>query len=82
MVGVILNLAVWFGSQVLFADLVQVNYLGASFDVPVLWSGNTAALALVAACAVAVFHFRFGMVAVLLASSLAGVVYAIAISAT
>lgn len=81
-VGVILNLAVWFGLQVLFADLVQVNYLGASFDVPVLWSGNTAALALVAACAVAVFHFRFGMVAVLLASSLAGVVYAIAISAT
>lgn len=81
-VGVILNLAVWFGLQVLFADLVQVNCLGASFDVPVLWSGNIAALALVAACAVAVFRFRFGMIPVLLASSLAGVVYAIAISAT
>jgi len=76
-VGVILNLAVWFGLQVLFADLVQVTLLGATFDVPVLGSANVASVALVAACAVAVFRFKFGMISVLLASSLAGIVYSL-----
>ena len=75
-VGVILNLAVWFGLQVLFAELRPVSLLGATFDVPVLGSANVAACALAAACAVAVFRFRFGMIPVLLASSMAGIVYA------
>ncbi|MFN4014178.1 MAG: chromate efflux transporter [Reyranella sp.] len=76
-VGVILNLAVWFGLQVLFAELRPVSLLGASLDVPVLGSANVAAIALAAACAVAVFRFRFGMIPVLLASSMAGIVYAL-----
>ncbi len=76
-VGVILNLAVWFGLQVLFGELRPVRLLGASFDVPVPGSANVATLALVAACAVAVFRLRFGMVPVLLASALAGIVYAL-----
>ena len=76
-VGVILNLAVWFGLQVLFAELRPVSLLGATLDVPVLASANVAAVALAAACAVAVFRFRFGMIPVLLASSMAGIVYAL-----
>ena len=79
-VGVILNLAVWFGLQVLFADLRPVRFLGAMVDVPVLGSANLPALALAAASAVAVFRFKFGMIPVLLASSMAGVVYALLIS--
>jgi chromate transporter len=74
-VGVILNLAVWFGLHVLFADLRPVLWLGAALDVPVLASANIPSIALAAAAAVAVFRFKFGMVPVLLASSLAGVVY-------
>ena len=35
-VGVILNLAVWFALHVLFAKLVPMHLLGASVDVPVL----------------------------------------------
>ncbi|HTE80469.1 MAG TPA: chromate efflux transporter, partial [Reyranella sp.] len=35
-VGVILNLAVWFALHVLFARVVQVHWLGTSIDVPVL----------------------------------------------
>ena len=76
-VGVILNLAVWFGLQVLFAELRPVSVLSATVDVPVLGSANVAAVALAAACAVAVFRFRFGMIPVLLASSMAGIVYAL-----
>ncbi len=76
-VGVILNLAVWFGLQVLFGELRTVSLLGSAVDLPVLGSANIAAVALAAACAVAVFRFRFGMIPVLLASSMAGIVYAL-----
>lgn len=76
-VGVILNLAVWFGLQVLFGELRPVQLLGATVDMPVLASANIAAVVLAAACAVAVFRFRFGMIPVLLASSMAGIVYAL-----
>jgi chromate transporter len=76
-VGVILNLAVWFGLQVLFTDLQPVSLLGATFDLPVLASANWPSLTLAACCAVAIFRFGFGMVPVLLASSVAGIVYAL-----
>ena len=74
-VGVILNLAVWFGLQVLFASLRPLHWLGATVDVPVLASANIPSIVLAAAAAVAVFRFKFGMVPVLLASSLTGVLY-------
>ena len=74
-VGVILNLAVWFGLQVLFATHRPIHWLGATVDVPVLTSANIPSIVLAAAAAVAIFRFKFGMVPVLLASSLTGVVY-------
>jgi chromate transporter len=73
-VGVILNLAVWFGLHVLFATLRPVHWLGAAVDLPILASVNLPSLALATAAAIAVFRFKFGMVPVLLACSLAGVV--------
>ena len=76
-VGVILNLAVWFGLQVLFADLQTVSLFGATFDLPILASANWPSLTLAGCCAVAIFRFGFGMVPVLLASSIAGIVYAL-----
>jgi chromate transporter len=79
-VGVILNLAVWFALHVLFAVLVPVRWLGASVELPVLSSVDLPALVLSLAAAMAIFRFKFGMIPVLLASSLAGVVYALAIS--
>jgi chromate transporter len=74
-VGVILNLAVWFGLQVLFAKLHAVRWLGATVEVPELGSANIPTMLLAAAAAVAIFRFKVGMVPVLLASSLAGVGY-------
>lgn len=74
-VGVILNLAVWFALQVLFAQHHPVKWLGASVELPVLASANVPSVVLAAAAAVAVFRFKFGMVPVLLASSMAGIVF-------
>jgi chromate transporter len=74
-VGVILNLAVWFALHVLFAELRPLQWFGAHLEVPVLASANLPSMILAAAAAVAVFRFKAGMVPVLLACSLAGVAY-------
>jgi chromate transporter len=76
-VGVILNLAVWFALHVLFAKVVQVHWLGASVDVPVLSSVDLPSLVLALAAAVAIFRFKMGMIPVLLASATAGMIYAL-----
>ena len=78
-VGVILNLAVWFALHVLFAKQVPVTALGASFGMPVLSSIDIPAAVLAAASAVAIFRFKMGMITVLLASALAGMIYYLAL---
>lgn len=77
-VGVILNLAIWFALHVLFAKVVQVHWLGATIDVPVPGSVDLPSLVLAIAAAIAIFRFKIGMIPVLLASSLAGVVFYLA----
>jgi len=72
-VGVILNLAIWFGLHVLFRQVRDVRAWGMSLDVPVLSSLDVASLALTLAAAVAVFRFKAGVIPVLLACSAAGV---------
>jgi chromate transporter len=80
-VGVILNLAVWFALHVLFAKLVPVTFLGASVSAPILSSIDVPSAVLAAASAVAIFRFKLGMIPVLLASALAGMIYYLAIGA-
>ncbi len=72
-VGVILNLAVWFALHVLFTKQMPVRFLGASVELPVLSSVDWPSLVLAIAAAVAIFRFKFGMIPVLLASALAGI---------
>ena len=72
-VGVILNLAVWFALHTLFARLQPVSIAGMALDLPVLASVNAPALALTAAAVVAVFRFKAGMLPTLGACALAGV---------
>jgi chromate transporter len=73
-VGVILNLAIWFAIHTLFRQTFVVTGLGLRFDAPVLASHDSWALLLSASCLIAVFGFRVGMVPTLLGSSAAGVV--------
>ncbi len=73
-VGVILNLSIWFAVHTLFRDVIRVQRLGLSFDAPVLGSVNTWALVLALGAALAIFRFRIGMLPTLAVSCAAGVV--------
>jgi chromate transporter len=78
-VGVILNLAVWFGLHVLFREVVAVPWLfGLALDVPVLSTLDVASAVLTAAAIVAMFRFKAGMIPVLAACSAAGILYYLA----
>jgi len=72
-VGVILNLSIWFALHVLFRQTFPVNGLGLSFDAPVLVSIEVPALILSIAAAIAIFRFKIGMLVVLAASCTAGI---------
>ncbi len=72
-VGMILNLAVWFGLHVLFARVRPLDAPGLSLDVPVLQSVNLAALGLVIIAGVAAFRFKAGVIPVLIGCAVAGV---------
>ena len=73
-VGVILNLAVWFALHTWFREAVPFHAGGLSFDVPVPTSLDPWALALSAAAVIAIFRFKAGMIPTLLACAAAGVV--------
>jgi chromate transporter len=77
-VGVILNLAVWFALHAWFIELTPVRTLGLSFDAPVLTSVQPWAVGLSLAAMLAVFRFKVGMLATLAGCSLAGVILYIA----
>jgi chromate transporter len=78
-VGVILNLAIWFALHVLFAEVRDVPVAGIPLDVPVLSSINVPSLVLTTAAMLAVFRFKVGMIPVLAACSAIGVVLHLAI---
>jgi chromate transporter len=61
-VGVILNLALWFGLRVLFAEVRETRFGLVSLDVPVPGSLDVLALALAALAAVCVFWLRLGLI--------------------
>jgi chromate transporter len=71
-VGVILNLAIWFSLHVLFAQVREARLGPLALDLPVLSSLNLGSLALAAAAAVAAFRFKVGVIPLLLACAAAG----------
>src|SRR5439155_12846513 len=72
-VGVIMNLALWFGLQVLFGRMVEVSLPGARLELPAVASINVASAVLTLAAAVAAFRFKVPMIPLLMACSAAGV---------
>src|SRR5438132_1131630 len=73
-VGVILNLAIWFALHTIFLETFPVRGFGLSFDAPVPASVNFWPLALSLAAIVAIFRFKTGMIQTLLACSVVGIV--------
>jgi chromate transporter len=72
-VGVILNLAIWFAIHALFAETIPVRAFGLSFDRPLPGSLHPWALILSLAAVAAIFRFKIGMLPTLALCSAAGV---------
>jgi chromate transporter len=72
-VGVIMNLAIWFGIHTVFRDVHPVEWGILNFDAPMWQSVNLWALLLSAAAIIAMFRFKIGMLPVLAATSGAGI---------
>ncbi len=73
-VGVILNLAIWFALHTLFGQVDEKHAYRMVLQVPVLASLNIAALVLALAALLALFRFKVGMIPTLLGCSAAGIV--------
>ncbi|WP_430256919.1 chromate efflux transporter [Neorhizobium sp. DAR64872/K0K18] len=74
-VGVILNLAVWFGLHVLFAEVQQVAVGSLRIDIPVMTSIIWPSLVLTVLAAVAIFRLRMSVITTLLISAGLGVAW-------
>lgn len=72
-VGVILNLAVWFGLHVLFAEVAPVAVGPLTLDVPVVGSLLLPSLVLTLLAAFAIFRFKLSVITVLAVSAAVGV---------
>lgn len=64
-VGVVLNLAIWFGLHALFGRVEERPFLRGTLEVPIWTTVNIAALILTVAAAVAIFRFKAGILPVL-----------------
>jgi chromate transporter len=72
-VGVIANLAVWFGLHVLFREQRELALGPLALELPQLASAELVPCAIAAAAALATFRFRVGVGALLAGSALAGI---------
>jgi chromate transporter len=73
-VGVILNLAIWFAIHTLFAQVNVKHSLGMTLQIPVLSSLDLWSLLLSAAAMLALFRFKLGMMSTLAGCCLAGII--------
>jgi chromate transporter len=80
-VGVILNLAVWFGVHVAFRETVPWNSFGLHLSIPVLSSLDILATIIAITAALALFRFKVGVIHTLIACSVAGMVLHLAAGA-
>src|SRR5262249_21920677 len=73
-VGVIMNLALWFALHVIFREVGRVGIAGIGPDLPKLGSVRLRAALLAAAAMIAMLRFKIGMMPTLAACALAGIV--------
>jgi chromate transporter len=77
-VGVVMNLAIWFAIHTIFRSVHPVRGFGIGFDAPVLASVDPWALALSAAAMLAIFRFKIGMLQTLAACAAVGLALSVA----
>ncbi|ASW05603.1 chromate efflux transporter [Rhizobium sp. 11515TR] len=79
-VGVILNLAIWFGLHVLFGQTTSFTYGSWTMDVPILTSLSLPSLVLTLLAAMAIFRLKMSVISTLLASAALGVGWTVFVS--
>lgn len=72
-VGVVMNLAIWFALHVVFLEVRAFEVFGVGPDLPVLASIDWRAALLSAAAMIAMLRFKIGMIPTLVACAVAGV---------
>jgi chromate transporter len=76
-VGVIMNLALWFAMHVVFRQVQPTDLLGLRLDLPVLASLDWRAALLALVAIIAMLRFRVGMITTLAACALSGVLLSV-----
>ena len=79
-VGVVLNLAVWFAIHVIFAEVGEVRRFGVKLLVPAWVTVDIAALTLTVAALIAMLRFKIGMIPTLATSAALGALYSYAMA--
>ena len=74
-VGVVLNLAVWFGLHTVFARIEEVHALGMRFLVPVWSTLQTPSLAITAFALVTIFRLKMGTIQTIGSCAALGIAY-------
>lgn len=77
-VGIILNLAIWFAIHTLFREVTRISGYGLDFDAPVWSSADIWPIALSAISAVMLLRFKLGVVPVLAVAAFTGLALHIA----
>jgi len=74
-VGVVLNLAIWFALFTLFGTVQEHERFGAIFYEPDIGSLDAMALAIAVAAAIAIFRFKVATLRVVTAAAVVGIIY-------
>ena len=74
-VGVVLNLAVWFALHTLFGEVLEIVQAGVRLYVPDWRTIDLASLAIATVAALLLFRFKLGMIRTLAVSSVLGFLY-------
>jgi len=74
-VGVVLNLAVWFALNTIFGSLRDAYFLGAHLQIPVLDTINVPSLVIAVVALLALFRFKISMIYTIAGCAGLGMVY-------
>jgi len=74
-VGVVLNLAIWFSLHTVFGEVNELSIFGMRLLIPVWSTADLMSILIAAGALVAMFRFKRGMMATLAASTAIGLIY-------
>lgn len=74
-VGVVLNLAVWFALHTVFGSLRDAHFFGVHLQIPVWTTINVPSLFITAFAMLAIFRFKLSVIKTIACSAMLGIVY-------